>query len=62
MNQERLARIYNIVSETLRIYETKDEAIRSLKVTILATRNPDTSIDVQIFKQAIEYLKQIEEK
>lgn len=60
MNQERLSRIYKIVSETLRIYQTKEEAIQSLEVTILATKD-NTSIDVQIYKQAIEYLEQTEE-
>lgn len=57
MTQEKLAEIYRIVSGLLSAFPNdKDRAIQSLEVTILATRD-DNSIGVQIYKQAIEYLK-----
>lgn len=59
MTQEKLAEIYRIVSDTLKVFANdKERAILSLEVTVLATRD-DTSIDVQIYKQAIEYLKSL---
>lgn len=61
MTQEKLAEIYRIVSDTLKVFANdKERAILSLEVTVLATRD-DTSIDVQIYRQAIEYLKSITE-
>lgn len=61
MTQEKLSRIYKIVSDILNAFPNdKDRVILSLEVTILATRD-NTSIDAQIYRQAIEYLKNIKE-